>query len=81
MLPDEIKNALKKNDITQKAIAEQLGVSEMAVSHVINKKIISNRIMHKVARAIDSDPYKVFPEYYLVGPKHPRRTSNIKSAA
>jgi len=79
--PNEIKKAIKKNDTTQKAIANKLGVSEMAVSHIVNKNQISNRIMQEVARAIGKDPFKVFPEYYLIGPKHPRRTSNIKTAA
>jgi len=79
MSPDEIKNALKRHDTTQKAIAVQLGVSEMAVSHIVNKKQISNRIMQEVALVIGADPCQVFPEYYLHGPKHPRSTSNVKS--
>ena len=81
MTPDEIKKAIKENDTTQKAIAEKLGVAEMSVSYIVNKKIISNRIMKEVARTIGKDPCKVFPEYYLDGPKHPRRTSNVNVAA
>jgi transcriptional regulator with XRE-family HTH domain len=81
MTPDEIKKAIKKNNTTQKAIAEKLGVAEMSVSYIVNKKIISNRIMQEVARTIGKDPCKVFPEYYLAGPKHPRRTSNVNAAA
>jgi len=77
MSPDEIKKAIKKNNTTQKAIAKKLGVAEMSVSYIINKKIISNRIMQEVARTIGKDPCRVFPEYYLDGPKHPRRTSNV----
>jgi len=53
----------------------------MSVSYIINKKIISNRIMQEIARTIGKDPCKVFPEYYLNGPKYPRRTSNVKAAA
>lgn len=81
MTPSEIKKAIKKSKTTQKAIAKKLGVSEMAVSHIVNKNQISNRIMQAVARAIGEEPCSVFPEYYLIGPKHPRRTSNVKKAA
>ena len=81
MTPDEIKKAIKNKNTTQKAIAEKLGVAEMSVSYIVNKKIISNRIMQEVAFTIGKDPCKVFPEYYLSGPKHPRRTSNVKTAA
>jgi transcriptional regulator with XRE-family HTH domain len=81
MTPDEIKKAIKKKNTTQKAIAEKLGVSEMAVSHIVNKNQISNRIMQEVARVIGKDPCKIFPEYYLEGPKYPRSTSNVNVAA
>lgn len=80
MTPNEIKKAIKKKT-TQKAIAEKLGVSEMSVSYIINKKLISNRIMQEIARTIGKDPCEVFPEYYLDGPKYPRRTSNVKAVA
>ena len=81
MTPNEIKKAIKKNDTTQKDIAERLGVTRMSVSLVVNKRTISNRIMREVASTIGKNICTVFPEYYLDGPKFPRRTSNIKSSA
>lgn len=80
MTPLEIQRAIRKNGTTQKSIAQNLDVTEMSVSYVINKKMVSNRIMRAVARAIGKVPTEVFPEYYLEGPKFPRRTSNIKAA-
>ena len=64
MTPLEIQFELRKRGITQKAIAEALGISPMAVSLVINKKIISDRAMKAVAKLIGRDHADVFPEYY-----------------
>lgn len=79
MTPDEIKNALKKNKTTQKAIANKLGVTQMALSYAVNKKMVSDRVMDAVARAVGKDKAEVFPEYYF-GPKH-RSTSKVASKA
>ncbi|MDY6789712.1 MAG: hypothetical protein SWH54_00405 [Thermodesulfobacteriota bacterium] len=79
MTPDEIKNDLKINKITQKAIAQKLGKSEMLISLVVNKKATSDEAMREVARSIGKDKTEVFPEYYL-GPKH-RSTSKVASKA
>lgn len=71
MTPEQRKAALKKRGITQKAIAEKLGVSEMSVSRQVNNTdnySVSDRIMSEIARAIGKSKQKVFPEYYL-GPK------------
>lgn len=65
MHPVDIQARLKKRGITQKKIALDLGVSEMAVSKIINKTTVSKRIMIAVAKAINKDPREVFPEYYL----------------
>lgn len=78
MTPDEIKKAIRKNT-TQKAIANKLGLTEMGVSCVVNKKSVSDRVMDAVARAIGKDKAEVFPEYYF-GPKH-RSTSKVASKA
>jgi len=78
MTPDEIKKAIRKNT-TQKAIANKLGLTEMGVSCVVNKKSVSDRVMKAVARAIGKDKAEVFPEYYF-GPKH-RSTSKVASRA
>lgn len=69
MTPDEIKDALKKHNITQRAIAEKLGRSEMSISTVIRRQRISDYIMRGIARAIRQKHTTVFPEYYLAPPK------------
>jgi len=75
MHPADIQSALKKNGITQKAIAEKLGVSEMSVSIIIHRHRTSDRIMRAVAEAIGRESWQVFPEYYLKKPK--RKTSKV----
>jgi len=75
MHPADIQSALKKNGITQKAIAQKLGVSEMSVSIIIHRHRTSDRIMRAVADAIGRDHRQVFPEYYNRGPK--RKTSKV----
>ena len=79
MTPDEIKKALKKNKTTQKAIAENLGKSEMLVSLVVNKKTNADPTMRAIANAIGKDKTEVFPEYYF-GPKL-RVTSKVTGVA
>ena len=68
MTPQEIQKALRKNKTTQKAIAKNLGVSEMSVSKTIHRLIVSDRIMRAVALGVGKPKTKVFPDYYL-GPK------------
>lgn len=75
MTPLDIQFELKKQNITQKEIARGAGVSEMTVSRVIRKQLISDRVMRAVAQAIKRDHRAVFPEYYF-GPKH-RVTSKV----
>jgi len=70
MHPADIQARLKKRGITQKEIAQELGVTEMAVSKVINKSSVSDRIMKAVARAIGEDYRAVFPEYYFGKGRH-----------
>lgn len=69
MTPKARKDALRKRGITQKRIAEELGVSEMSVSRVINGPGVSDRIMTYIAEKIGKPKHKVFPEYYLSIPK------------
>lgn len=73
MTPAEIQFELKKKDFTQRAIAQKIGVSEVAVSDVIKRRRISDRIMRSVAEALGDDVRLVFPEYYLRPPL--RKTS------
>ena len=65
MHPAEIQAELKKREITQKEIAQDLGVSQFHVSEVINKHRVSNRVMRHVAKIINRDHREIFPEYYF----------------
>jgi len=77
MHPADIQAALKKKGIRQKEIARDLGVSEMAVSIVVRKIMVSDRIMRAVAERIDRDPHVIFHEHYLAVAK---RRANKKTA-
>lgn len=68
MTPKQIQDTLKKKKITQKMIAVRADKSEMSVSKVCRKLMISDRIMAEVAKAIGKPKEKVFPEYYY-GPR------------
>lgn len=65
MTPDEIRSAIKAKGLTQKIIAEKLGRSEMAISMVVRKNMISDYAMRGISKAIGKDHTEVFPEYYL----------------
>jgi transcriptional regulator with XRE-family HTH domain len=69
MSPLEIQFALRKKNITQKALALRIGVSEMSVSDVINGKRVSDRIMRAIAEALGKNYLLVFPRYYLRPPR------------
>ena len=69
MHPADIKANLAKRNITQKYLAEILGVWPMSVNRVINKTSVSDRIMKKIAELIDLPVAEVFPEYYCSAPK------------
>lgn len=73
MTPKQRKDALKKKRVTQKEIAEKLGISEMSVSKAIHELIVSDRIYTAVAAAIGKPKDRVFSRYYH-GPRR-RRTS------
>lgn len=66
MHPADIQAELKKRGITQKMIAQELGLSEFHVSAVINypKARPSDRVFRAIAKKIGRDPWEVFPEYY-----------------
>ena len=77
----EIQKALKKKKITQESIAAELNppVHPMTVSKVINKIIVSDRIMRRIAAKINKKHWLVFPEYYLQPAK--RSTSKVEKQA
>ena len=63
MHPADIQAALKKRGITQRALAQELGVTPFHVSDVINKPRYrrSERVMRAIALKISKPPDKVFP--------------------
>lgn len=65
MDPLDIQHKLKKRGISQKEIAGAEGVSEMSISKVIRREMVSDRLMKAVSRAIGQDHRAVFPEYYF----------------
>jgi len=67
MHPADIQAELKKNGITQAAIAQDVGVSPFHVSSVIHNPTVrqSDRVMRAVAKAIHRDHHEVFPSYYF----------------
>lgn len=67
MSPEEIRLELfkRRKKINQAQIARRVGVSPQAVAGVIDRRIVSDRIMEVVARAIGRDKKYVFPEHYL----------------
>ena len=69
--PAKIQCLLKERGITQKMIAVELCVSEMAVSDVINFRMVSQKLMREIARRIDADPKAVFAWYFCQ--ERPRR--------
>ena len=69
MEPIDIQYELKKRGIMQKDIARAVGVSDNVISKVVNKHMVSDRVMRAVAKAIGRNHRKVFPEYYAP-PKH-----------
>ena len=79
MHPADIQAALKRKGITQKEIAEDLKVSEMAVSLVVNQIMVSDRLMRAIADRVEKDPLVIFSKYYLSAAK--RSTSKNKKAA
>ncbi len=75
MSPSEIQKQLKDHNLTQKALARQIGKSEMSVSVVVRGLRISDYVMRGIADAIGQDVRNVFPWYYNQPPK--RRHSKV----
>jgi hypothetical protein len=74
MTPGQIQGALKdlKPPVTQKELAAELGCSEIAISNVINQKMVSDLIMKAIAAKLSKERWEVF-DYYL---RHPRRSTS-----
>lgn len=74
MTPFEIKVALMKENVSMRSIARKLGVSANSVSLVVNRRMVSRRIMKEIADTIRTDKDFVFPELRGI-------SSNIGSAS
>lgn len=61
MTPLHIKAALMKEGVSMRSIARKLGVSANSVSLVVNRRMVSRRIMEEIARTIKLDIPAVFP--------------------
>lgn len=77
MDPLDIQYALKRKGITQVSLAKEFHVSEMTVSKVIRRALVSDRIMRGIAAKVGKKHTVVFPEYYRQPPK--RITSKVAS--
>lgn len=60
----EIRAELLRRGLSLRSISRRVGVSGTAVLFVVNRKIVSRRIMEAIASAIERDKEDVFPEYY-----------------
>jgi DNA-binding XRE family transcriptional regulator len=61
MTPAEIKRELK---VKHKDLAEIIGCSSTAITLVIQKKSVSQRIMKGIAAALQKPVHEVFPEHF-----------------
>ena len=79
MHPADIQAALKKRGITQKQIAQELGVSEFHVSAVINypEARPSDRVFKAIAKKLGLDPRQVFPSYYFNPRRRKKRVASL----
>lgn len=82
MDPVEIKVAMLRAGVTQKQLAEKLGVRRQTVHLVIENRAVSHRIRSAIASAIGIDLKRIWPSTYLYGggPRKPGRPKNTASA-
>ncbi len=73
MTPLEIKIALMKEGVSMRSIAQKLGVSANSVSLVVNRKMVSRRVMEEIARVIKMDISSVFSECFIAAPSYQNR--------
>jgi lambda repressor-like predicted transcriptional regulator len=64
MHPADIKAALEKNNITQRIIANELGVSESIVNNVVAGRSSSRRVAEMVAQSTGLSIEKMWPGRY-----------------
>ena len=63
MTSTEIRIELLKRKITMAAIGRHMGVSQPAIQRVIDRDLVSERIMIAIAVAIKYPSEQVFPEH------------------
>jgi lambda repressor-like predicted transcriptional regulator len=68
--PEDIKAALRKKRITQKAIAKEFGVSETVIHFVITDRSRSRRIAEYIAEKIGRSVDEIWPGSYQNEQKH-----------
>ena len=71
--PAKIQYLLKEAGVTQKQIANEQGVSAMAISLVVNHRSVSLRLMKAVARHINADYRDVFAWHFKGKKSCPRQ--------
>ncbi len=77
MSPTELKIAMMRAGVSQKAIAERLNVSGQAVHLVVYNRATSHRIRKAIAEALGMDLKRIWPSNYLYfdGPRKAGRPS------
>lgn len=81
MTPNEIKAALRLNDVNQADIARVCGVSRGHVYRVIEGTTVSHPVQKAVAAAIGREPAQVFPDRYARQPSAAKQRSLARIAA
>ena len=72
MTPLEIRFAIYKVNLTQAAIARELGLSKTHILYVIDGKRISRRVHAAIAEAINMDIRQIWPDLYLIPGHEPK---------
>lgn len=64
MHPSDVKAEMEKKRITQRQIADELGVCQQAVSLVLHGRTSSMRIARRIAKAVGKSPAEIWPGKY-----------------
>lgn len=76
MTPEYRQYLLKKKGVTQKQIAQDLGISQMSVSKDMHDDPRSHRTRCYIAKKLGMPVDQVFPDYYS---RPPRRTTSKRA--
>jgi lambda repressor-like predicted transcriptional regulator len=66
MTPTQIKAHLEQRGTSLANVSRQLNVSKAAISSVAKGRVVSRRIEHAIAEALDKPLWEVFPGRYEV---------------